>query len=76
MQGDANGVYRSTDATPLNRARLTFTNHCDNRNANELLITKRLAAGSEALYNGDTFELVNGDTYAVTGDEMEDILTP
>jgi len=28
------------------------------------------------LYNGDTFELVNGDTYAVTGDEMEDILTP
>ena len=27
------------------------------------------------LYNGDTFELVNGDTYAVTGDEMEDILT-
>ena len=28
------------------------------------------------LYNGDTFELVNGNTYAVTGDEMEGILTP
>lgn len=27
------------------------------------------------LYNGDTFELVNGDTYAVTGDEMTEILT-
>ena len=28
------------------------------------------------LYNGDTFELVNGDTYAVTQSELDDILTP
>lgn len=48
------GIYKSTEATPRNRARVTFTNRCDNRNSNELLITKRLAEGSED--NGDTFE--------------------
>lgn len=58
-----NGVYRSTDATPRNRAQVTFTNHCDNRNVNELLITKRLAEGTPDV--NDTFEfrvlLENGD---------------
>ena len=48
------GVYRSTDATARNRVRVTFTNHCDKRNANELIIKKRLADGSP--YNGDVFE--------------------
>lgn len=48
------GVYKSTEATARNRARVTFTNHCDNRNSNELLITKRLDENSPD--NGDTFE--------------------
>lgn len=51
---EEDGIYKSTEATPRNRARVTFTNRCDNRNSNELLITKRLAEGSED--NGDTFE--------------------
>ena len=51
---EEDGVYRSTEATPRNRARVTFTNHCDAKNSNELLITKRLAEGSED--SGDTFE--------------------
>ena len=48
------GVYRSSEATVVNRARVTFTNHVDEKNANELRITKRLAAGVQD--NGDTFE--------------------
>ena len=49
-----NGVYASSAATPRNRAQVTFSNHCDPRNTNELRITKRLAPGSRA--DGDTFE--------------------
>ena len=48
------GIYKSTEATARSRARVTFTNHCDERNTNELRITKRLADVSED--NGDTFE--------------------
>ena len=48
------GIYKSTEATPRNRARVTYTNHCNELNSNELRITKRLAEGSED--NGDTFE--------------------
>ena len=51
---EEDGIYKSTEATARSRARVTFTNHCDARNTNELLITKRLADESE--YNGDTFE--------------------
>ena len=29
---EEDGVYRSTEATPRNRARVTFTNHCDAKN--------------------------------------------
>ena len=50
----ADGIYKSSEATPRNRARVTFTNSCDDRNSNELQITKRLAPGSTD--NGDTFE--------------------
>ncbi len=48
------GIYKSSEATPRNRARVTYTNHCDEQNSNELLITKRLSEGFED--NGDTFE--------------------
>ena len=48
------GIYKSTEATARSRAKVTFTNHCDDRNTNELRITKRLADPSEN--NGDTFE--------------------
>jgi LPXTG-motif cell wall-anchored protein len=48
------GVYASSVATPRNRAQVTFSNHCDPRNTNELRITKRLSQGSIA--DGDTFE--------------------
>ncbi len=54
VQANGEGVYRSTDATPLNRARVDFVNHCDNRNSNELLITKRLEDGTPSV--NDTFE--------------------
>ena len=48
------GIYKSTEATARNRARVTFTNKLNEKNANELRITKRLAEGS--VDNGDTFE--------------------
>ena len=48
------GVYRSSEATVQNRARVTYTNRCNNRNSNELRIKKQLAEGSTD--NGDTFE--------------------
>jgi len=48
------GVYKSTEATARNRARVTFTNKLNEKNSNELRITKRLAEGS--VDNGDTFE--------------------
>ena len=51
---EEDGIYKSTEATARSRARVTFTNHCDDRNTNELRITKRLADPSEN--NGDTFE--------------------
>ena len=51
---EEDGIYKSTEATAKSRARVTFTNHCDVRNTNELRITKRLADPSEN--NGDTFE--------------------
>ena len=51
---EEDGIYKSTEATARNRARVTYTNHCDERNSNELRITKRLEDGS--LDNGDTFE--------------------
>ena len=48
------GIYKSTEATARNRARVTFTNKLNEKNSNELRITKRLAEGS--VDNGDTFE--------------------
>ena len=49
-----NGIYPSTQATARQRARVTFTNKCDDRNSNELLIKKELKDGT--VDNGDTFE--------------------
>lgn len=51
---EKDGIYKSTEATAKSRARVTFTNHCDEKNTNELRITKRLADKSKD--NGDTFE--------------------
>ena len=48
------GIYKSSESTVRARPRITFKNKCDNRNSNELLITKRLAQGCTD--NGDTFE--------------------
>ena len=48
------GIYKSTKATPRNRARVTYRNRCNENNSNELQITKRLPEGCEG--NGDSFE--------------------
>lgn len=41
-----------------------------------LTLYKDLSNQQIYVYNGTTFELLNGEYYAVTGDEMTDILTP
>ena len=45
-QDASEGIYRSTTASVRNRARVTYTNHCSEKNLNELLITKELSEGS------------------------------
>ncbi len=62
------GVYRAPDATVRERAAVTFVNHCDTRNSNELRITKRLSEGS--IDNGDTFE------FRVLLENAEGVLSP
>ena len=51
---EIDGVYPTTIATVYNRARVTYANKCNEKNHNELLITKRLAEGMED--DGSTFE--------------------
>ena len=51
---EKDGIYPTSVATVGNRARVTYSNHCSEKNRNELKITKRLAPGS--LDNGATFE--------------------
>ena len=42
----------------------------------DLTLYRDLTSKMIYVFNGTTFELLNGDYYAVTGDEMTDILTP
>lgn len=51
---EKDGIYPTSVATVGNRARVTYSNHCSEKNLNELRITKRLAPGS--LDDGSTFE--------------------
>jgi hypothetical protein len=41
----------------------------------DLTLYRDLTSKMIYVFNGTTFELLNGDYYAVTGDEMTDILT-
>ena len=48
------GVYPSSVATVAARAKVSYTNHCSDKNLSELQITKAIAEGS--IYDGATFE--------------------
>ena len=51
---EKDGIYPTTVATVGSRARVTYANHCSEKNLNELWITKRISAGS--VDDGSTFE--------------------
>ena len=51
---ETDGVYPTSVATVANRAKVTYTNHCSEKNLNELRITKKLSEGS--FDDGSTFE--------------------
>ncbi|MBQ6523213.1 MAG: LPXTG cell wall anchor domain-containing protein, partial [Atopobiaceae bacterium] len=62
------GVYPTSVATVGNRARVTYSNHCSDKNLNDLRITKQLAEG--CVDDGSTFE------FRVQLENAEGVLAP